>query len=692
MKINRITLFNIGPYADINSFELDLSKEKNIVLIGGKNGAGKTTFFKAIKTCLYGCKVWGFDAPGKEYFSIVGGLMNSRSKYDSSSSAYVEIELYFNDGKQVNIYTLHREWKKNKQTICEYFHVKKNGLLILGQEEDDFINYLLSIIPPDMFNFYFFDGESIAEFFLGADGNKNFRNAFLKLYGLDTLSIMVENFNRHIKKSDSQKSGYDKFLEAKKELETQAQIYESLKNEILEIENKIDLLQIKARALQNNYSKDGGISLAEWKEINTAITKEENTRDNINRWLKEVANHYIPFIIIEKQLRVLLSELQDAQENERKNSVLQTFSDSSFSNALANYLISNGESTINADDLIAYLSSLMSSSEESLNFGFSSGQISRIIAQIYEKLDFDKNLIAKAITQLNASLKKNKQYREQLMSTSVDGYQNFIEEKETIENQLSSLLVLIERKRVDSDNQAVKVSVAEKEFEKVKAAYEELLKNKSIANISERAAATFSLLEEKLVKRQADILQKEFVDCFSSIINKDHFIDGIVIDKKINVIPYKNIDITRRQMDNYRRDNKEFLSLFNNVELIINMNKLEFGEVDSISVPSPITAPFSQGERQVYIMSIYLALLKTSKKDIPFFIDTPFARIDSNHRSNIISEFFSKVHNQMFILSTDEEIIGEYYDMLINKVSNRFLLQINAYGRTKIVSDKYFGE
>lgn len=692
MKINRITLFNIGPYADINSFELDLSKEKNIVLIGGKNGAGKTTFFKAIKTCLYGCKVWGFDAPGKEYYSIVGGLMNSRSKYDSSSSAYVEIELYFNDGKQVNIYTLHREWKKNKQTICEYFHVKKNGFLIIGQEEDDFINYLLSIIPPDMFNFYFFDGESIAEFFLGTDGNKNFRNAFLKLYGLDTLSIMVENFNRHIKKSDSQKSGYDKFLEAKKELETQEQIYESLKNEILEIENKIDLLQIKARALQNNYSKDGGISLAEWKEINTAITKEENTRDNINRWLKEVANHYIPFIIIEKQLKVLLSELQDAQENERKNSVLQTFSDSSFSNALANYLISNGESTINADDLIAYLSSLMLSSEESLNFGFSSGQISRIIAQIYEKQDFDKNLIAKAITQLNASLKKNKQYREQLMSTSVDGYQNFIEEKETIENQLSSLLVLIERKRVDLDNQAVKVSFAEKEFEKVKATYEELLKNKSIANISERAAATFSLLEEKLVKRQADILQKEFVDCFSSIINKDHFIDGIVIDKKINVIPYKNIDITRSQVDNYRRDNKEFLSLFNNVELIINMNKLEFGEVDSISVPSPITAPFSQGERQVYIMSIYLALLKTSKKDIPFFIDTPFARIDSNHRSNIISEFFSKVHNQMFILSTDEEIIGEYYDMLINKVSNKFLLQINAYGRTKIVSDKYFGE
>ena len=70
-----------------------------------------------------------------------------------------------------------------------------------------------------MFNFYFFDGESIAEFFLGADGNKNFRNAFLKLYGLDTLSIMVDNFARNAKKGDSKNSGHDIFVKAKLSLE-----------------------------------------------------------------------------------------------------------------------------------------------------------------------------------------------------------------------------------------------------------------------------------------------------------------------------------------------------------------------------------------------------------------------------------------------------------------------------------------
>ena len=59
MKISQIVLYNVGPYIDRNEFNISVrDKNKNIVLIGGKNGAGKTTFFKSIKTCLYGSKVW----------------------------------------------------------------------------------------------------------------------------------------------------------------------------------------------------------------------------------------------------------------------------------------------------------------------------------------------------------------------------------------------------------------------------------------------------------------------------------------------------------------------------------------------------------------------------------------------------------------------------------------------------------
>ena len=691
MKIKRITLYNIGPYVGKNTFEFSIDRDKNIVLIGGKNGAGKTTFFKAIKTCLYGCKVWGFDSPGKDYYSLISSLVNFKTAYDNNSCAFIEIELVFDDGKEVDYYTLHREWKKTKMTLVEFFNIYKNGGLIIGTEENDFINYLLSVIPPDMFNFYFFDGESIAEFFLGTDGNKNFRNAFLKLYGLDTLSIMVENFARNIKKKDAKKSGYTEYQAAKSAMEKARSYSDSIRSDIKDLENRIDLCQIKLNTLTGNYSKEGGISLVDWKELNSQILKEENVRDNLNRWLKEIANHYLPFILLEKNLLKLLSELSEARENRKVAAVIDMMQNDDFANSINQFLAEKEVLNLTAVELVNLVKQNFTIHDD-IYFDYSESQSDRLIAQIYEKLDFDKKQIKNVLTQINASLKTSKRLREQLISSNVDGYEEYVEERDKIEKTIAELTISLERRRLDLDKQSEVYEQARICFEKNKSAYEELLKAHSITNLAERAVAVYSLLEEKLVRRQATKLQEAFMESFSSIINKGNFVDGILIDNNINVIPYKYISIHRTQLQNYRDTNKEFLSLYNNVQLIVDMNKLEFGEVQRIKVPSPIKVPFSQGERQVYIMSIYLALLKTSRQDIPFFIDTPFARIDSNHRENIVAEFFNKVKNQLFILSTDEEIVGSYKKKMENKISNTFTLAISGYGATTILPNEYFGD
>lgn len=691
MKIKRITLYNIGPYVGKNTFEFSIDRDKNIVLIGGKNGAGKTTFFKAIKTCLYGCKVWGFDSPGKDYYSLISSLVNFKTAYDNNSCAFIEIELVFDDGKEVDCYTLHREWKKTKMTLVEFFNIHKNGGLIIGTEENDFINYLLSVIPPDMFNFYFFDGESIAEFFLGTDGNKNFRNAFLKLYGLDTLSIMVENFARNIKKKDAKKSGYAEYQAAKSAMGKARSYCDSIRSDIKDLENRIDLCQIKLNTLTGNYSKEGGISLVDWKELNSQILKEESVRDNLNRWLKEIANHYLPFILLEKNLLKLLSELSEARENRKVAAVIDMMQNDDFANSINQFLAEKEVLNLTAVELVNLVKQNFTIHDD-IYFDYSESQSDRLIAQIYEKLDFDKKQIKKVLTQINASLKTSKRLREQLISSNVDGYEEYVEERDKIEKTIAELTISLERRRLDLDKQSEVYEQARICFEKNKSAYEELLKAHSITNLAERAVAVYSLLEEKLVRRQATKLQEAFMESFSSIINKGNFVDGILIDNNINVIPYKYIGINRTQLQNYRDTNKEFLSLYNNVQLIVDMNKLEFGEVQRIKVPSPIKVPFSQGERQVYIMSIYLALLKTSRQDIPFFIDTPFARIDSNHRENIVAEFFNKVKNQLFILSTDEEIVGSYKKKMENKISNTFTLAISGYGATTILPNEYFGD
>ena len=692
MKIKRITLFNIGPYVEENTFDFTVSKNRNIVLIGGKNGAGKTTFFKSIKTCLYGCKVWGFDAPGKDYYSIINSLVNVDKLYDSTAKAYVEIELVFDDGKQTNSYVLHREWMKVKMSLTEFFNVRKNGEVILGTEEDDFINYLLSIIPPDMFNFYFFDGESIAEFFLGSDGGKNFRNAFLKLYGLDTLSIMIDNFSRHVKKGESKASGKEAFDLAKNHLEVSQEQYDLALQGIKEIEEKIEFLRIKVQSLQATYSKEGGVGLVEWKEINARLAKEENDRDSMNRWLREVANHYLPFVIMENNLRTLANELIAEQEQQKSSLLLDTLSAPDVGSSISKFLDQKSISQITSNDLVEFLTSLLREDAEDPKFDFSASQISRIMAQIYEKLDFDKVQVRRVLSKLNNSLNSTKKLRDKLAASSIDGYEEFFEQKESYEKEISELMVLLERKKQESESKKEVVLTAEREFAKAKENYEAGLKNKSINNLSARGAAAYTMLEEKLVLRQGRLLQDEFVRCFNAIINKDNFIDGIVIDKNINIIPYKFVRITRAQLENYKNANKDFLGLFDGVKYALEMNKLECGEVKSVMLPSPIKVPFSQGERQVYIMSIYLALLKTSHKDIPFFIDTPFARIDSNHRQNIVDQFFCEIKNQMFILSTDEEIVGEYRQRIDSRVSDKYVLEISNYGTTRVVANKYFGE
>ena len=53
MLLEKITLQNFGIYKDENIFDLTSTKEKPIILCGGKNGGGKNNLFYSVMLCLY---------------------------------------------------------------------------------------------------------------------------------------------------------------------------------------------------------------------------------------------------------------------------------------------------------------------------------------------------------------------------------------------------------------------------------------------------------------------------------------------------------------------------------------------------------------------------------------------------------------------------------------------------------------
>ena len=59
MIVNKITICNIRNYVGPIEVDLSVCDSRNIILMGGLNGAGKTTFADSIRLCLYGHRING---------------------------------------------------------------------------------------------------------------------------------------------------------------------------------------------------------------------------------------------------------------------------------------------------------------------------------------------------------------------------------------------------------------------------------------------------------------------------------------------------------------------------------------------------------------------------------------------------------------------------------------------------------
>lgn len=67
MELKRVELYNFSSYAGKSTFDFSTSKDKNIILIGGNNGAGKTSLFTAIKLALYGPLCFRYQGKNAQY-------------------------------------------------------------------------------------------------------------------------------------------------------------------------------------------------------------------------------------------------------------------------------------------------------------------------------------------------------------------------------------------------------------------------------------------------------------------------------------------------------------------------------------------------------------------------------------------------------------------------------------------------
>ena len=696
MKINNIVLYNFGSYEGKTVFDTGCSEsDKNIVLVGGKNGAGKTTLFTAMRLCLYGYMSMGYKNANSFYNRAIIKLINNSAKMSRPATTYVEMKILLSNGREEDVFVLTREWQLT-DTLSETFRVSKNSVMLNEAEIADFEKYLLSLIPPELFNLYFFDGEKIADFFMEEGGNARIKEAFLTLCGYDTFEIMRKNFKRISTGKSKSSPALEEYLTAKELYSTASQQLQDYLLQLKACTDEIDSCEADIVALERDYQQKGGITQDEWDQKIFTLKEEEKKRETYNALLKKWANDLIPFLMIRDQVVALRNQISNESDAQKYRHFCEVI-DSPAVKRLLEGLV--------PEIKLAAAKEFKDDSDTILALSLEQSAI--LLAQIAPILDFDVEKIVKCKKALKRSLALSAKIRQELDSSNISSVQEYMQRRAQLFEYKSALLVqrLELEKKVAEQREFVQQT--ETTLSKVQSALEEELKKASIDDIAARSIIMLDKLQHVLYRRQIEKVETFFRKEIKTLMRKTKFIDDISIDDDFNTRIYRREEIETRRLAQILRNNTEaqVIAIFGakaleqmkndsgSDDLLIMSTFYSRCSEETVTIPVEIDkTSLSNGEKQIFIMALYHSLVQLCNHEIPFIIDTPFARIDTEHRRNISKYFFSKLNGQVFILSTNEEINSAHVQILSDRIAATYMLENTDNKRTVVVSNKYFEE
>ena len=718
MKINKLVLKNFRSYEEETVFDFTTTNDKNIILVGGKNGAGKSTIFEAIKVCIYGPIAYKYQGFNSSYISKIKSNINNNSLKNDSVDAFVSIDIELTENTDKNTYTLLREWTYTDKKLNENFFVYKNhSSSPLNEEElNYFENYITSIISPKIFEFFFFDGEHLSEFFIGKNSNVHLKESLLSLCNFDTFDVLKNTIisnNRSSKNSNNEikiaKENYIKLEENLRELYSEEEI---LSNKLQNVSNELEDLQQNQVKLDDEFRKKGGILAEERDSLNARIIQLESRRSVINQNIKDFCNEMLPFLIVknnlinlEKQLKmendsILYNHLKDKLNMDYIKNILIGKIDDSVLDSIAITVSDSLVEDIKPDGYEDNFHSI---------YNLSNDESSTLSALIRNILTTNNQSTLDLFNELRSIAEELSQIRQKLNTSLEDN---------SLNDYLKSLSVLTTKIAKLSEDKSLlngkfeilneKINSTTVERDKSKAKYTELLQANKVVDMSDNLILMLDDIISTLTDNKIKEIQNNFMNIFKKIIRKDNFIDFINIDNKFNVSLYINKMYSSLEIENlisnigYDEMEKKFGELFfqdlfkaykveTKSEFLNAINSNNQSAFLDLRTKVDING-FSSGEKQIYILCLYWALIKSSDIEIPFIIDTPYARIDETHRNNITSEYLSSISNQVIILSTNTEIDEKAYKEIKPKLNGEYLIEYDDKNRKTIQTKGYFFE
>ena len=602
-----------------------------------------------------------------------------------------------------------RKWNWSNGNIIEDVVVEKNGVCLNEEELTNFQNYLLHLIPPGLLNLYFFDGEKIAEFFLG-EQRSNLKNALLTLSGNDTYEILYNSIRRMLNGVESgNESIAQNYADQKEVLIEYLRKQNELSSKLMELESEIEILENSIKTEEETYATGGGISLKEWKELQDKIKDEEELREKLNSERKTAATEILPFLIVVDTLKKVYDQVNLEKELQKHQAIKYAVSTTEFTEFLSKAICqhANVKSMDNMETLVEKIQSFFSVSnmlDKKILFDLSGDEEAALINMISTVLKYDRTRFEGYQNDINQSIERSKIMRDTVKMSSIENFEAHIQTLSKLNYDLEKAVDKKEQLTLELQQNNENVEAVNKTLDSTRKALEVELKQQSVAALSDRMILLVEELQEQQYRSLISAVEADLNNKFKQLIRKDDFVSHIYIDLDFNLhlIRYQDIEIKsvketirkhgvkalRNSIKDYAYE--ELIKKLNSTEEKLAFDITDYDN-DTIELPVELDyTRFSNGEKQILVMSLYWAIMNQSQNELPFIIDTPFARIDTEHRANITEMFFKELNGQLFVLSTNEELRHEHLAALDEQISKLYLLEYGSDKRTHITQGNYF--
>ncbi len=686
MRIENIILSNYRLYKGKNKIEFAADETgKNIYLVSGQNGFGKTTFLQSLLWCLYGKLIADIDETLKKEIANSGGYnafliknLNITARQQVEEIKKEDVQRIKRNGyapsdkklKENAIYSVSIHFGdvaipsipcKTFTVIRSYDFIKaeeKLEVLIDGKENelarsignDVFVNDF--ILSKDIARFFFFDSERIVAL---AETNtieekRKLASAYNEVLGVkkyEDLKHNLESIRLRFRKRTSDVASRNKLLsliDKQKLIQVQIEDSEQRQNEL---NNKIQNLRVQNDALQEKLLREGqGISMDEFKKSKLILQSAKEKDASFKATLKNFIE-LAPFAIVGD----LFTQAKD-----------QVTKDYDSAKLTQNIAAQNNLLEAVYGELIANLTTL-----KGVDGKASVQKMMRSVVDNYKEEEVAHN---------------------PLMSISKSVYQDFIA---VYNNLTSTYKIEFEHLADDYKKNRQLLSRTTQKLSSMSANENDALiqqirdeKNiveNEIEQCEQNIRSIYELMgslqrEAAIIKKQISELSKK-VSLDDSDAQKDALADQLIgeLDTFLKALKKEkkaSLEIRLKHIMNSLMHKEDFISS-------VSVNVLEDGlDIDLIASDGTIIRKdtLSKGEQQLYATSLLKALVEESGIDFPVFIDSPLQKFDKSHSNKIITQFYPSISKQVVLFPLlHKELTEQEMDIMQPLVKATYLIK-----------------